>query len=161
MTEADDEAMVKNVLGAVADLTKGKSSSSSSLRGSSATEDNTSPFANEVATDMQMPVATSEQVTTSLQTSIQETQKVNPYLQSLGSAPASVVPAKSQDASPNGLTGFSWDDSATTTTTALLTAPPSGGANPLASWLGMAKPHVQTAVPVAQKPSNPYLMDLQ
>merc|ERR1719160_2057460 len=70
------------------------------------------------------------------------------------------VAGPAQDAPANSLTSFTFDDSATTTTT---TTPVAGkGANPLASWLGIVKPHVQVAAAAPeQKPANPYLMDLQ
>lgn len=148
----DDDTMVQNVLGAVADLTKKKS-----LRGQAeAQEEN--PLQAEAArmedqgetvTEPTTQAAPSEPV----QAAVVEVADKAPAVQTK-------IEGSVQDVATNSLTSFSFDDSSTTTTTTMPVA--SKGANPLASWLGIVKPHVQAAAPAPeQKPANPYLMDLQ
>lgn len=148
----DDDAMVQNVLGAVADLTKKKS-----LRGQS-DEQEQNPLQAEATRmedqgEVSMAAATQPPNTQPVQQPVAEVAEVTPVAHA--KAEASV-----QDVAANSLNSFSFDDAATTTTTT--TAVAGKGANPLASWLGIVKPHVQVAAPVPeQKPANPYLMDLQ
>jgi hypothetical protein len=148
----DDDAMVQNVLGAVADLTKKKS-----LRGQSDSQDE-NPLQAEAA-------RMEDQGEPSFQpnTEAAPPQPVaEPVVQASVEAPAEIAKpaAPVQDEPRNALTAFTFDDSATTTTTTTLRA--NKGANPLASWLGIVKPHVQVAAPAPEeKLSNPYLMDLQ
>lgn len=155
----DDESMVKSVLGAVADLTGKKK-----LRGSQDdTSDDSSPLAAEVASEAAAPVAeaTPAPTTTVAVADVQPQQ--NPYSEMLGAQPAKQEkPAPSQDTG-SALSSFSFDDTPSTTTTTTIAAKSAGGANPLGAWLGMVKPHVQTkpAPAEAEKPANPYLMDLQ
>lgn len=137
---ADDDAMVKNVLGAVADLTKGKK-----LRGNADAGSDDS-LAAETAAMAQAPEVTSQPVVT---------EQVE--VPAVTTTTAQVV---AQVAADNSLTAFTFDDSVTTTTTQA-PQPAKAGSNPLASWLGLAKPHVQTAAPTEAKPANPYMMDLQ
>jgi hypothetical protein len=156
----DDEAMVKNVLGTVADLTKGKS-----LRGTSDTaSDETSPVAAEVAAmQAESPITTSPPEVTTTQVATQAAVQDNSYLKGLDLTPAPQVekPVATEEADKNALESFTWDDSQSTTTTTMAPKVAKGGSNPLASWLGLVKPHVQIAAPPAAEPSNPYLTDLQ
>lgn len=154
----DDDAMVKNVLGAVADLTKGKS-----LRGAAPAGDDSSPLAEEAASieAAQQTTAAVEVATTTAQPVAQD----NSYLKMLDEPAA---PAKPQLANvevqqtDNALSSFSFDDAQPTTTTTTTAKAANGGSNPLASWLNLAKPHVQPAAAApAEKPSNPYMMDLK
>lgn len=159
---ASDDAMVKNVLGAVAGLTmKGKS-----LRGAAADDESANPLASEAATQMaaeSAPQPVAAEVATTTQASDE-----NPYLKTMDMAPAAStikqqIASFPDQAGGNALSSFSFDDSqTTTTTTAAPKASKSGvGGNPLGAWLGMVKPHVVTAAPQEAKPSNPYLIDLQ
>lgn len=158
---ASDDAMVKNVLGAVAGLTmKGKS-----LRGGAADDESANPFASEAASQMaaeSAPQPVAAEVATTTQASSE-----NPYLKTMDMAPAAStikeqIASFPDQAGGNALSSFAWDDSQTTTTTAAPKASKSGvGGNPLGAWLGMVKPHVVTAAPQEAKPSNPYLTDLQ
>jgi len=149
--DAGDDAMVNNVLGAVVDLTKGKS-----LRGADVVaSDDRSPLAAETAAMAKAPIT--EQVAT--------TREVN-QPENLSLKDPDLIPAQSNKfGSPTGISenvleSFHSDDSATTTAQVLRSG--QGGGNPLASWLGIVKPHVQAAVSVDVKlPSNPYLVDLQ
>jgi len=159
---SDDEAMVKNVLGAVAGLTNGKS-----LRGPINTDD-ASPLATETASIQAETVSDVVLVsTTANQPAVVPAPEQNSYLvdSGLSATVASQQPVlvKTNSVSEkSSLDSFTWGDSQpTATTTAALQA--TRGANPLASWLGFAKPHVQAvpAVAVAVKPTNPYMMDLQ
>jgi hypothetical protein len=137
----DDETMVQNVLGAVADLTKKKS-----LRGQADTEE-ANPLQAEVTREDQEETASLPQSTT--QAAPQPVQE-----------PVAEAPVEAKSAGSNALTSFTFDDATTTTTTTFVNK----GANPLASWLGVVKPHVQVAAPAPEeKPANtnPYLMDLQ
>lgn len=152
----DDESMVRNVLGAVADLTKGKQ-----LRGQQQSED-ASPFNAAVEAE----ASKQEEQTTTLATtaapvvlSVATEAHQNSYLKDYDLAP----PPKHQQQQSfgeNALASFTWDDASkvqATTTKAMQ----GSKQNMLASWLGI-KPHVQTAAPVPeQKLSNPYLADLQ
>jgi len=115
----DDETMVKNVLGAVADLTKGKS-----LRGNSApVEDDSSSLAAETASLQSEPAFTTT-------TSPSQTQQIAPaqaiesqahqensYLKGLDlTPPATPAVVENSAVEKNPLSSFSWDDKATTTT---------------------------------------------
>jgi len=159
----DDDAMVQNVLGAVADLTKKKS-----LRGppdAQAQEDN--PLQAEAARMEDQPETTSSQSNTQaappqpVPSQVQQPAQ-EPIVEAAVAAPAEIAKSAApvQDAPNNALTSFTFDDAATITTTTVPVA--NKGANPLASWLGIVKPHVQVAAPAPeQKLANPYLMDLQ
>merc|ERR1719213_325095 len=152
--------MVKNVLGAVADLTKGKS-----LRGAPAASDDESPLAAEAASmEAEAPLQPVQQPAVPQQTTTQSpalgsAPQENSYLKGLDLTSAaeksSAVVQAEPDTSKNALTSFTWDDSqqAPSTTQAPKEAKNSG--NPLASWLGMVKPHVQAAPVAEAKPSNP------
>lgn len=166
---SDDEAMVKNVLGAVADLTKGKS-----LRGAAPSNDDESPLATEAASlEAESPLQPESQQTqsapqpTTTQPAVPDSApQENSYLKGLDLTPTpeKSVPAEKvePDTSKNALTSFNWDDSQQTTpSTTQAPKETKSGANPLASWLGMVKPHVQAAPVPEAKPSNPYMMDLQ
>lgn len=164
----DDEAMVKSVLGAVADL-KGKS-----LRGGASTE--SSSFQAEVAQESvaQAPVIEAAPVpavsTTVVMTVTDAVVAVseNSYLKGLDltDGPATTtrhvdVPLPAND-EKSALDSFSFDDSTPAPTTTTSNSKAQKAANPLASWLGFAKPHIQAAsAKVSATPSNPYLVDLQ
>lgn len=156
----DDEAMVKNVLGAVADLTKGKNN----LRGA-APADDANPLAAEAANQMQAENNAPQQVVTTTAEVTQAPANENPYLKVMEPETTTVAAVKAADPEPqanSALSSFSFDDdSQTTTTTTAAPKAAKGGGNPLASWLGLVKPHVKAAAPQEAKPSNPYLMDLQ
>jgi len=149
----DDESMVRNVLGAVADLTKGKS-----LRGNQQSDDASSSFTSAVeaeASKEEQPSTTMSM--TAAPVSIEAHQ--NSYLKSFDLAPSPKV-QQQESTGENALTSFTWDDASKVQTTTAKVVKGSKE-NLLASWLGF-KPHVQTAAPVAEhKLSNPYLVDLQ
>lgn len=149
----DDDAMVQNVLGAVAGLTKGKS-----LRGQPATEDENPLQAEAAKMEDQQESAPAP---TTTQAAVEPEQVPQPA-EEQPAAPAkaeAAPPAATPDVPKNALTAFSFDESAPTTTTT--TPAPAASKSSLASWLGLVKPHVQQAPPPQEKPSNPYLMDLQ
>jgi len=157
---ASDDAMVKNVLGAVAGLTmKGKS-----LRGPAPEDSN--PFASEAASQMAAESTPPAQPVAEEVASTTQAASENPYLQTMDMAPAPTIKEQiasmPEQGSNNALASFAWDDSQTTTSTTVMKVSKSGlGGNPLGAWLGMVKPHVVTAAPQEAKPSNPYLTDLQ
>jgi len=153
----DDESMVRNVLGAVADLTKGKA-----LRGNQQSED-ASPF------NAAVEAAKQEEQTTALATtaapvavasaSVVPEAHQNSYLKDYDLVPS--PKHQQQLLGENVLTSFTWDDAPKVQATTTTKAVKASKQNSLASWLGF-KPHVQTAAPVVeQKLSNPYLADLQ
>lgn len=164
----DDEAMVKSVLGAVADL-KGKS-----LRGT--TSNDASSFQAEVAQEESIapePVteAAHVQVVSTTFTPVTDATAAvseNSYLKGLDLSDAPVttthrvdvlVPANDEK---SALDSFSFDDSTPAPITTTSNSKVQRAANPLASWLGFAKPHIQAAATkVSATPSNPYLVDLQ
>jgi hypothetical protein len=149
----DDDAMVQNVLGAVADLTKGKS-----LRGKPAADDENPIQAEAAKMEDQQETAPVPSTTQAAAEPEQVPQSVEE--QTAAPAKAEPAPAATPDVPKNALTAFSFDDSAPTTTTTTLA--PAANKSPLASWLGLVKPHVvQAAAAPQEKPSNPYLMDLQ
>lgn len=148
---AGDDAMVNNVLGAVADLTKGKS-----LRGADVVASGDgSPLAAETAAMAEAPteqVTTTPAVTQQEDSSFKDSDLIPVQSTKFGSPP---------DTSGNVLESFRLDNSTTTPTVQTL-RPGKGSGNPLASWLGMVNPRVQVAASVDLKPpGNPYLMALQ
>jgi len=161
---ADDEAMVNNVLGAVADLAGKKKAGLLAKR-----EETVSPLADEAAS-LGMDATQSNTVP-----SARPEKQENSYLKAIGmDAPtpkASLNEVK--EASANPLSSFSWDDDAKSQMAEKSKVSPSqakipagAGSSSLMSWLGFTKkqqapPQEQVVPAFPKKAANPYMMDLQ
>jgi len=169
---ADDEAMVNNVLGAVADLAGKKKAGLLAKR-----DEAVSPLADDAAS-LGMD-ATQEQPSrdNNIVPSARPEKQENSYLKVMGlDAPAPKAKAslnEVKESSGNPLSSFSWDDDAKPQIEQQQKAVEpqekmqmGAGSNSLLSWLGFTKKQPapqEHAVSASSKPAaqNPYMMDLQ
>jgi len=183
---ANDDAMVKNVLGSVAGL-MGQKPGATPSAGSLDADEASILAADDVPAKVSAPVVEAPKTFLAKPAEpVQENPKSteNSYLKGLDltdDAPQAVPQAKASvsDAAPvaavavsasSPLDGFTFDDASSNTEVAATTAAPKAqkAAKPsaLGSWLGMVKPHVDVA-PKAEasaqpaQDANPYLTDLQ
>jgi len=183
---ANDDAMVKNVLGSVAGLMGSKPAPSAPSAGSLDADEASILAADDVpAKAVSAPVVEAPKNFLAKPVEEAPTSTENSYLKGLdlgSDAPADSPQARaSVSESPvepiaavatsarSPLDGFSFDDSNSNTDVAATTAAPkvekATKSSALGSWLGMVKPHVDVAPKSAAsaapaQDSNPYLTDL-